>query len=89
MNPIPPASGIVYQVNLIAQNRAFTFSNGPFISLNQTIEPVPDDFAKWFRDGFVAFAYEHSSESKIIAKAAGMKMKWKESLMESRVQGDR
>lgn len=89
LNPIPPASGVVYQLNLIGQNRAFTFSNGPFTALSQTIEPVPDDFAKWFRDGFVAFAYEHSSEAKIIAKAEGMKRKWKESLMESRMQGDR
>ena len=89
INPIPPAAGIVYQFQIIGQNRPFTFSGGPFLSLGQTIEPVPDDFAKWFRDGCVAFAYEHSSESKLVAKAAAMKEKWYRSLMESRVQGDR
>lgn len=89
INPIPPASGVVYQFNIVGQNRAFSFSGGPYINLNQTIEPVPDDFAKWFRDGFVAFAYEHSTEQKVREKAESMKAKWFRSLMESRVQGDR
>lgn len=89
INPVPPSAGIVYQINLIGQNRPFTFSKGPFTQLSQTIEPVPDDFAKWFRDGFVAFAYEHSSEADTRAKAASAIMKWKQGLMESRIQGDR
>lgn len=88
LNPIPPQSGVVYQVNLIGQNRPFAFSKGPFTALNQTIEPIPDDFAKWFRDGAVAFAYEHSNEAKVTAKAALMKQKWFMSIAESMKQGD-
>jgi hypothetical protein len=87
--PIPPQTGLVYQVNLIGQWRPFAFSNGPFTSLSQTIEPIPDDYASWFRAGFVAYAYEHSPDKQIRGKAADMKLKWMEGLRNSRVQGDR
>lgn len=89
VNPIPPQTGVVYQFNLVGQYRAFAFSNGPFTSFNQTIEPVPDDFAKWFRDGFVAMTYEHSSDKGLRAKGMDLRQKWMQSLMESRIQGDR
>lgn len=89
INPIPPQSGVVFQINIVGQWRAFAFSNGPYINFNQTIEPIPDDFAKWFRDGFVAFTYEHSSETKLQALGVEARRKWMESLMQSRVQGDR
>jgi len=51
--PLPPQTGVVYQINLIGQYRPFAFSNGPFTSFAQTIEPIPDDFAKYFRDGLL------------------------------------
>lgn len=89
INPIPPESGVVFQLNLVGQNKAGAFSGGPFTSLFQTIEPIPDDFAKWYRDGFVAFTYEHSPSTNIRAKAMDAKAKWMASLMNARTQGDR
>jgi hypothetical protein len=88
-NPLPPQTGIVYQFNLIGQYRAFAFSNGPFTSLAQTIEPVPDDFSKYFRDGMVAMTYAHSSDKGIRAKFQDQFMIWKNSLLAAKEQGDR
>ena len=88
-NPIPPQLGIVYQFNVFGQWRPFAFSNGPFTQLSQVIEPIPDDFAKYFRDGFVSMAFQHSTESKIRAKSMDMKAQWMKSLMDMKIQGDR
>lgn len=88
-NPIPPQNGTVYQFNLFYQFRAFAFSNGLFTSLNQTIEPIPDDFAKYFKDGFVALAYARSSDKQIRGKAQDQYQMWMKSLMNAKTQGDR
>ena len=89
VNPLPPQTGVVYQVNLIGQYRAFAFSNGPYTQLSQTIEPIPDDFAKYFRDGFVAMAYAHSPDKQVRGKYQDMFNMWKNALMDMRKQGDR
>lgn len=87
--PLPPQTGVVFQFNLFAQWRAFAFSNGPFTQLSQTIEPIPDDFAKWFRDGFIAMAYAHSPDKGIRGKFQDMFQAWRNGLMAAKVQGDR
>lgn len=88
-NPIPPQTGIVYQFYLTGQFRAFVFSNGPFTTLQQTIEPIPDDYAKYFRDGFVAMCYAHSSDPRKRAKYQDMYQNWIKSMMNARQQMDR
>lgn len=87
--PLPPQTGVVYQINLIGQYRPFAFSNGPFLQLSQTIEPIPDDFAKYFRDGFVAMIYGHSPDPKVRGKFQDMFNMWKNALLDMRKQGDR
>jgi hypothetical protein len=97
VNPIPPQTGIVYKFYVAAQYRAFAFtasaggnfSGGPFSSLQQTIEPIPDDFAKYFRDGFVAMAAAHSQDPKVRAKFQDLYSMWQKSLMDARRQMDR
>lgn len=89
LNPISPQTGVVWQVNVVAQYRAFAFSNGPYTLFNQTIEPIPDDFAKYFRDGFVAMAYEHSADTKVRGMATDKFDKWMKSLRGACAQGDR
>lgn len=87
--PIPPQTGVVYQFNLFAQYRPFAFSNGLFTAFNQTLEPIPDDFIKYFKDGFVALAYSHSSDKGIRGKFQDQYNMWKKSLMDAKTQGDR
>lgn len=89
VNPLPPQLGVTYQINLFYQYRPFAFSNGPFTALNQTIEPVPDDFAKRFRDGFVALAYQHSQDPKVRAKSQEMYAMWIKSMTDGLRAGDR
>lgn len=88
-NPLPPQQGVIYQFNLIGQWRPGAFVNGPFTSFNQLIEPIPDDFAKYFRDGFVALAYAHSQDKGVRGKADDMKTNWIASLTKARMAGDR
>jgi len=88
-NPLPPQTGVVYQFILFYQYRPFAFSNGPFAALSQTIEPIPDDFANRFRDGFIALAYEHSQDPKVRGKAADMKASWLASMAAGLRAGDR
>lgn len=88
-NPLPPQTGVTYQFNLFYQYRPFAFSNGPFTQLSQTIEPVPDDFAKRFRDGFIALAYQHSQDPKVRAKSQEMYAMWIKSMTDGLRAGDR
>lgn len=88
-NPIPPQTGVVYQFNLFAQYRPFAFSNGLFTSFGQSLEPIPDDFIKYFKDGFVALAYSHSSDKGVRGKFQDQYSMWKASLMTAKTQGDR
>jgi hypothetical protein len=88
-NPLPPQLGVVYQFNIFGQYRPFAFSNGPFTKLSQTIEPIPDDFSKRFRDGFVALTYPYCSDVKLRGKAEDAKNAWLASMMTARRAGDR
>lgn len=88
-NPIPPQTGVVYQFRLVGQYRPLAFSNGPFTDFDQTIEPIPDDFSKYFRDGFIAMAYAHSPDKGVRGKFQDMYNLWKNSLMDAKIQGDR
>ena len=88
-NPMPPQTGVVYQFNIFGQYRPFAFSNGPFTQLSQTIEPIPDDFAKRFRDGFIALAYPYVQDPKVRAKGMDAYNMWLKSLMDAKSAGDR
>lgn len=63
INPIPSQTGRVWQMRTFAQMRPVQF-----LSLTQTLEPIPDDFYTYFRDGFVAYCYAHSANSKVQAR---------------------
>jgi hypothetical protein len=88
-NPIPPQTGVVYQFNLFYQYRPFAFSNGLFTSLNQTLEPIPDDFIKYFKDGCVAMICMHSTDKAIRGKFQDLYNLWRKSLLDAKTQGDR
>ena len=57
--------------------------------MSQTIEPIPDDWAKYFRAGCIAYAYEHSPDPKVRAKAMDVKADWMRSLQQAFQEGDR
>jgi hypothetical protein len=63
LNPIPPNTGVVWQVNPVAQMRVPRFSN-----MQQTLEPIPDDWETYFKNGFFAQCYRRSPDPKVRLK---------------------
>jgi hypothetical protein len=84
VSPIPPMTGITYLAELVWQARAI-----PFRSMQQTIEPIPDDSAPFFWDGFVAKLWPKVPDPKVRAKHADAEGQWIQSLRDVKVQGDR
>lgn len=84
LSPIPPQQGNVFQLHIIAQKKPVLFT-----SLDQTIDPIPDDFAKYFQDGFIAYCHRHSAAPLVRNRFEQMRADWLQSLARARGQGDR
>ena len=63
LNPIPPQTGQTWTINPIYQMRI-----NQFASLQQTLAPIPDDYADYFREGFFTQLYRRSPDPKVRAK---------------------
>lgn len=83
--PRPPTGGNVWLVRVFAQKKQPT----RFINLGQPIDPIPDDYAKWFIDGFIAYAHRYSSNPAVIARFDRMKAAWLDAVAQAARQGDR
>ena len=70
-NPMPSSGGQVWLVRLFGQKKA-----GQFTKLQQTIDPIPDDESKWFRDGCIAYAHRYSANPAVKARYPQMKAEW-------------
>ena len=84
VNPLPSAGSLYFQVNLIGQKRP-----PQFINLQQTLDPIPDDYATFFRQGFIAHAYRHSPDPRIRAKAQDAIAAWSSSMTQALTQAMR
>lgn len=81
---IPAQAGVVWQIMLRAQAKPPKFT-----SLGQFINPVPDDFAEYFKQGFVTYCYQRSPEAAIRAKFQNEYLLWQKALTDSQEQADR
>lgn len=84
LNPIPSQQGKVWQARVFGQARPPQFT-----TLSQTLEPIPDDFASYFRRGFIAYAYMHSKDPKVRAKFMDAQAAWMRALVQSVQSADR
>ncbi len=84
IHPLPPQAGVVYQVVPRYQQKPPVFSK-----MSQLLNPIPDDYAGWFRDGFDAYCYRMSANEAAKAKFPEKRLQWLEALAGSRKQGDR
>jgi hypothetical protein len=82
--PMPPPGGNVWLARIWAQKKAPRFT-----TLKQTIDPVPDDEEKWFRDGCVAYAHRYSTNPQVKARYQGMKMEWIQAMEMATKKNDR
>lgn len=84
LSPLPPQQGVVYQAYIIAQARPVRIT-----TLAQTLEPIPDDYAKYFEDGFIAYCHRHSTAPIVRNRFAQMREEWLNAMVAARGQGDR
>lgn len=84
LNPIPPQTGVVWQLQPVAQYKAPRFK-----SLGQTLEPIPDDFEWAFKQGFFAECYRRNPDPKIRSKYTMERQLWLEALDKAVRQADR
>lgn len=82
--PVPSQSGAVFQFNLIAQMPPPQFTN-----LGQTLDPFPDKYESYFRQGVIAQCYRYSSVSSVQAKFEKNYQIWLKSLNDLRAMEDR
>jgi hypothetical protein len=82
--PRPPSSGNIWLVRLFGQKKAPYFTN-----LQQKLDPIPDDNAKWFRDGFIAYAHRYSTNPNVVRRYPIMRQEWLDSVAQQARQGDR
>lgn len=84
LNPMPSQTGPVWQITPIGQARI-----APFTKMQQFLEPVPDDYFSYFKDGFFAQCYRYHPDPKIRAKFEGEYAIWMTSLNRAVSQGSR
>ena len=84
LGALPPQQGVVYLTYVVAQRKAPTFS-----TLSQTLDPLPDDYAPLFREGFKAHATALNPDPKVRATAPQAIAMWKASIGDSLKKGDR
>jgi hypothetical protein len=82
--PVPSQTGTEWQFNLTAQMKPVRF-----VSLSQTLSPLPDEMEPHFREGFIAQLYRRSPEKAVYSKFADAWKIWEQSLREMRVKEDR
>lgn len=82
--PVPSQTGTEWQMNLIAQMKPVRF-----VSLSQTLAPLPDELETHFRDGFIAQCYRRSPEKAVYSKFAQEWQIWLKSLNDLRAREDR
>lgn len=84
LNPIPPQTGVVWLIQPVAQMRPPRFT-----TLGQLLEPVPDDYVTYFKQGFFAECYRRNPDPKVRAKYAQERQLWLEALDKAVRQSDR
>jgi hypothetical protein len=83
--PRPPSGGNVWLCRLFAQRKA----RPRFTDLQEYLDPIPDDYVKWFIDGFIAYSHRYSSNPSVLARYEPMRRVWLEAMAEAAKQGDR
>lgn len=84
LEPIPPQTGVVWQIQAVGQMKAPRFYN-----LEQYINPLPDDWEWAFKQGFFAECFRRSPDPRVRAKYQQEKQWWLESLDKAVRQADR
>jgi hypothetical protein len=84
ISPLPAQTMNCYEVHPIGQAKA-----PKFVNLQQMLDPLPDDYAGYFRTGFVAHLYNHSPIPSVKAQFPERHRLWMQEMKQATGQGDR
>ena len=84
INPMPGQTGPVWQIQPVAQQRIPQFT-----SLQQYLEPVPDDYFTYLKAGFICYCYQFHPDPKIMGKFEEKYKLWMKALDSAVRQGSR
>jgi len=84
VNPLPPQTGTAWVFQPIGQQRIPVFT-----SLQQTLEPIPDDYVEYFKQGFYTQCVRRSADSKVRARFTAENALWMKDLSDCVKQSDR
>jgi len=84
INPMPTQTGPVWQVQAVGQARIQQMT-----SLGQFLEPIPDDYFKYLKRGFITYLYEFSLDPKVRSKFKDGFEIWMQELDNAVRQGSR
>lgn len=82
VNPIPSQTGPIWQINPVGQNRVKRYT-----ALSQYLDPIPDDYYQFFKQGFFTQCFRRSPDAKVRAKFKEEWALWQESLSNAVKQG--
>jgi hypothetical protein len=82
--PPPDASANTWIIRAFGQMKAPYFS-----SMNQYLDPIPNDQTKWFRDGFVAYAHRYSTNPNVSKRYETKRAEWIAAMAMQAKQADR
>lgn len=82
--PLPTQTSRTFQLYVAGQAKPPKLT-----ALSQMIDPVPDDFAKYFRQGFIAYCHKHSSNAAVKAQFKEEFTEWMLDLQRAKKQADR
>ncbi len=83
VSPLPPQTGTAWVFQAIGQQRVPVFK-----SLQQTLEPIPDDYFEYFKEGFFTQCIRRSADPKVRARFQGEYAMWMKSLSDCVKQAD-
>lgn len=82
--PMPPEGGNVWLIRLFVQKKA-----PRFWKMKQTIDPIPDDEVKFFRDGCIAYAHRYSPTPQVKARYPALRAEWISAMQQETVKNAR
>lgn len=71
ISPLPPQTGVAWQINPVGQQRLVTFT-----TLTQSLGVLPDDYYQYFVDGCIAESYSRNPDPKLKNKYADAYRNW-------------
>jgi hypothetical protein len=84
VNPLPGAAGPVWKMIPYYQKQAVRF-----LTLQTTLDPIPNDYSQYFKRGFEAYCLQASPNPGDRARFEDAHMAWLKSMDDVKKQGDR